>query len=103
MPENRLDLFVRNSERVKVRRESSAECVPPSPRREILVLLEQMAVSLVLILREFANAAPLDRWLNDAPRKVVEIQRLSCAALEDRQVRLREFTHSLAVCFERIG
>jgi hypothetical protein len=81
--ENRLSFFVWNSERVKVRRESAAECMPASPRREVFVLLEQMAVSLVLILREFADAALLDRRLNHALRQIIEIHRLPCAALED--------------------
>src|SRR5260370_10508859 len=98
--ENRLDLFVRNSERVKVRCQTAAECVPPSPHRKIFVLLEQMAVSLVLIPGELADAALLDRGLNHAPRQLVEIPRLPSAALEDETDR--EFSHSLAVRFERV-
>lgn len=57
--------------------------MPPSPHREIFVLLEQVAVSLVRVLREFADAALLDRGLNHAPRQIVEIHGLPGAALED--------------------
>ena len=69
--ENRLNFSVRNSERVKVRRESAAESVPASPLREILVLLEQVSFRLMFFPRFFADAAFLDRWLNHAFRQIV--------------------------------
>jgi len=38
--QNRLDLFVRNSERVKIRYQSAAEGVPPSPHGDVEHLLD---------------------------------------------------------------
>ena len=101
MAENRLNFFVGDSERVKIGRKSAAKRVPVSPHRKILVLLEQMAVSLALFLRFFADAAPLDRRLNHAPREIVEIQRFFRPPLEDETDR--ELSHSLVMRVERDG
>ena len=43
--QNRLDLFVRNSERVKIRYQSAAEGVPPSPHGDVEHLLDVGAAS----------------------------------------------------------
>lgn len=64
--ENRLDPFVGNTERMKIRCKPAAKGVPPAPYRNVFVLLEEMAVRFVFILRDFADAALFDRLLDHA-------------------------------------
>ena len=102
MAQDRLDCFVIDAERVKVCRKAAPECVPAVPLRERLVALVYMAFGFVLILLLLANDTRLERRNNDAPHKIVQVERLAVPGLEDRQAWLCEDSSAKLVRFERV-
>jgi len=64
--------------------------------------MENVSLRLVFILLLFANRARGESGNNGAPYKIIEIQRLSVARLEDRQIWMRQESGAEPVRFERV-
>jgi hypothetical protein len=77
MAQNRLDGFIFYAQRMQVRCEAAAECVPPVPHGESLIALELMALGLVLFLGLAANRASVQGWKDHTAHKVIQVERLS--------------------------
>jgi hypothetical protein len=81
VPKNRLNGLVVHAQLMQRGCEPAPESVP---LRERLVQPELMPITLVRRLRLSAHRTPFEGGDNHAPRKVVQVERLSLSRLEDR-------------------